>query len=192
MIDNNNLRRGERSPLAYLLMFRPQNYSLFNRIYTQLDEYWSHTYTECIINEQLAISPLSTHNVCILPLVGSKSGRTAVFSYRVASSDQKASRFVWHFCGGIAFALHCEHVAMFTNTSIDKHGILAAVPEILKRVRTCRCIPSMTCGKQLVNDPQPTHQIWTESAKLFLRYRSAVCTWARADEGTNVFCKMRS
>ena len=42
-------------------------------------------------------------------------------------------------------------------------------------VRTCRCTPSMTCGRHLVNDPQPTYQIWTQSAKSFQRYRSAVC-----------------
>ena len=28
-----------------------------------------------------------------------------------------------------------------------------------KGVRTCRCTPSMTCGRHLVNDPQPTYQI---------------------------------
>ena len=43
----------------------------------------------------------------------------------------------------------------------------------------------MTCGRHLVNDPQPTYQIWTQSAKWFLRYRSAVCgylcTCARAE-----------
>ena len=53
-----------------------------------------------------------------------------------------------------------------------------AVPEIWKRgahVRTCRCTPPMTCGKQMVNDPKPTHQISTQSAKLFLRCRKAVC-----------------
>ena len=62
-----------------------------------------------------------------------------------------------------------------------------AIPEMQKRgvhVRTCRDIPPMTCGKHIVHGPQPTHQIRTQSVKPFLRYRSAVCTCARADEGT--------
>ena len=42
-------------------------------------------------------------------------------------------------------------------------------------------IPPMTCVKHLVHDPQLTHQNWTQSAKPFLRYRSAVCTCARAE-----------
>ena len=58
---------------------------------------------------------------------------------------------------------------------IQKHGVL---------MRTCRDTPLMICGKHIVHGPQPTHQIWTQSAKPFLRYRSAVCTCARADEGT--------
>ena len=41
--------------------------------------------------------------------------------------------------------------------------------------------PPMTCGKHLVHDPQLTHQNWTQSAELFLRYRSAMCTCARAE-----------
>ena len=42
-------------------------------------------------------------------------------------------------------------------------------------------IPPMTCVKHLVHDPQLTQQNWTQSAKPFLRYRSAVCTCARAE-----------
>ena len=42
-------------------------------------------------------------------------------------------------------------------------------------------IQPMTCVKHLVHDPQLTHQNWTQSAKPFLRYRSAVCTCARAE-----------
>ena len=56
------------------------------------------------------------------------------------------------------------------------------------QVRTCRdahvqrwLIPPMTCGKHVLSDPQPTYQIWTQSAKPILRYRSAVCTCARAE-----------
>ena len=41
--------------------------------------------------------------------------------------------------------------------------------------------PPMNCVKHLVHDPQLTHQNWTKSAKPFLRYRSAVCTCARAE-----------
>ena len=44
---------------------------------------------------------------------------------------------------------------------------------------------AQTPASARVNDPQPTYQIWTQSAKPFLRYRSAVwgylCTWARAE-----------
>ena len=50
------------------------------------------------------------------------------------------------------------------------------------RAHVQRCpTPPMTCGKQVLSDPQPTYQIWTQSAKPFLRYRSAVCTCARAE-----------
>ena len=42
-------------------------------------------------------------------------------------------------------------------------------------------IPPMACEKHIGNDPQLTHQILTQSAKPFLRYRSAVCTCARAE-----------
>ena len=52
-------------------------------------------------------------------------------------------------------------------------------------VQRCACaempIPPMTCGKHVLSDPQPTYQIWTQSAKPILRYRSAVCTCARAE-----------
>ena len=59
-----------------------------------------------------------------------------------------------------------------------------ADPQIQKcglHVRTCRDTPPMTCVKHLVHDPQLTHQNWTQSAEPFLRYRSAVCTCARAE-----------
>ena len=50
------------------------------------------------------------------------------------------------------------------------------------RAHVQRCpTPPMTCGKHLLNDLQPTYQIWTQSVKPFLRYRSAACTCARAD-----------
>ena len=64
------------------------------------------------------------------------------------------------------------------------NSIGRAIPEIQKRglhVRTCRDTPSMTCGKHLVHDSHLTHQNWTQSAEPFLRYRSAVCTCARAE-----------
>ena len=62
-------------------------------------------------------------------------------------------------------------------------------PEIRKRgrggvhVRTCRDTPPMTCVNhlQLVHDLQLKHQNWIQSAKPFLRYRSVVCTCARAE-----------
>ena len=58
-------------------------------------------------------------------------------------------------------------------------------PEIRRlgaRAHVQRChTPLLTCGKHLLSDPQPTYQIWTQSVEPFLRYRSAVCTCARAE-----------
>ena len=50
------------------------------------------------------------------------------------------------------------------------------------RAHVQRCpTPPMTCGKHVLTDLQPTYRIWTQSVKPFLRYRSTVCTCARAD-----------
>ena len=58
------------------------------------------------------------------------------------------------------------------DSEIQKYGL---------HVRTCRDTPPMTCVEHLVHDPQLTHQNWTQSAEPFLRYRSAVCSCARAE-----------
>ena len=61
-------------------------------------------------------------------------------------------------------------------TRILRHGDGGA------RAHVQRCPnPPLTCGKHVLSDAQPTYQIWTQSAKPFLRYRSAVCTCARAE-----------
>ena len=50
------------------------------------------------------------------------------------------------------------------------------------RAHVQRCpTPPMTCGKHVLSDLQPTYQIWTQSVEPFLRYRSAMCTCARAE-----------
>ena len=50
------------------------------------------------------------------------------------------------------------------------------------RAHVQRCpTPPMTCGKHVLSDLQPTCQIWTQSVKPFLRYRSTMCTCARAE-----------
>ena len=58
-------------------------------------------------------------------------------------------------------------------------------PEIRRwgtRAHVQRCpTPPMNCVKHVVHGPQLTHQNWTQSAKPFLRYRSAICTCARAE-----------
>ena len=80
-------------------------------------------------------------------------------------------------------------VNLVTIGSLATHQILAQLAtRILRygdggaRAHVQRCpTPPMNCGKHLLNDLQHTYQIWTQSARPFLRYRSAVCTCARAE-----------
>ena len=78
-----------------------------------------------------------------------------------------------------------ESTYLVTPTHIPNLNTIGqADPEIQKcglHVRTCRDTPPMTCVKHLVHDLNLTHQNWTQSAEPFLRYRSAVCTCARAE-----------
>ena len=78
-----------------------------------------------------------------------------------------------------------ESTYLVTPTHIPNLNTIGqADPEIQKcglHVRTCRDTPPMTCVKHLVHDPQLTHENWTQSAKPIRRYRSAVCTCARAE-----------
>ena len=79
----------------------------------------------------------------------------------------------------------CKACSSWPPTHTPKlNSIGQAAPEIQKRglhVRTCRDTQPMTCGKHLGNESKPTHQIWIQSAEPFVRYRSAVCTCARAE-----------
>ena len=73
-----------------------------------------------------------------------------------------------------------------SNHTSNISKIVQSDPEIRRwggaRAHVQRCpTPPMTCGKHVLSDPQPTYQIWTQSVKPFLRYRSAVCTCARAE-----------
>ena len=80
-------------------------------------------------------------------------------------------------------------VNLVTIGSLATHQLLAQlVDRILRygdgraRAHVQRCpTPPKTGGKHVLSDPQLTYQIWTQSVKPFLRYRSAVCTCARAE-----------
>ena len=80
-------------------------------------------------------------------------------------------------------------VNLVTIWSLATHQILAQLAtRILKygdggaRAHLQRCpTPPMTCGKHVLSDLQPTYQILTQSVEPFLRYRSAMCTCARAE-----------
>ena len=120
------------------------------------------------------------------------SCHTSNFS-TIGQSDPEIRR--WGRGGGCTCARTCrdapphpwlvESTYLVTPNHIPNLNTIGqTVPEIQKRgvhVRTCRDTPPMTCVKHLVHESQLTHQNWTQSAKPFLRYRSAVCTCARAE-----------
>ena len=80
-------------------------------------------------------------------------------------------------------------VNFVTIGSLATHQILAQLATRILRfgdggarahVQRYPTLP-MTCGKHLGDDSKLTHQIWIQSAEPFVRYRSAVCTCARAE-----------
>ena len=104
--------------------------------------------------------------------------------------NRRGSGSKWHFFGWFhmewPFCKSRNHWVSIHTSNFNKIG--QSDPEIRRwggggaSAHVQRCpIPPMTCGKHVLSDPQPTYQIWTQSAKPILRYRSAVCTCARAE-----------
>ena len=80
-------------------------------------------------------------------------------------------------------------VNLVTIGSLATHQIWAKLVNRILRYGdggggcTCRDVPPhpwLVESTYLVT-PQPTYQIWTQSVKSFLRYRSSLCTCARAE-----------
>ena len=84
---------------------------------------------------------------------------------------------------------HLDGGYLVTTGSLATHQILAQLATRIPRYGDGGAhahvqrfpTPPMTCGKHVLSDLQPTYQIWTQSVEPFLRYRSVVCTCARAE-----------